>query len=489
MSSEAYAVSTRRSLAFIRSLLPADLFQLLLLAGATFLFISPELRWWPRLTDATVRAVPRLPSRGTALALWASLVRLLSLPILAAGAIGYFACFRRVLKSPRKTLLLVLTCAATGMLAVFSVALSTYSGAVEGARSVLSSYAIHGSLSLHEVTGFAVELGVGLRFASAGLLLVAIFTILVFKGRCTLPLLFPSTLKPGTSEAPTDVAPWDLAVFVPVMIGLMPLLRLIQGLAVMPFVFWRPHFFIERPPAWLVGAENLADALFLAAFVLIAVGRERKGVFLRCLRLGKANYLGLAALLSAALPQVWPLILYVRDRVAWARFEGVFSYPPHILGYFGLPRLDAYWLLFAAFAEEIAWRGYLQPIFIRRYGLWRGIFLLGLVWGAFHFSGDFSYHMSDGQVFVELARRLSWGVAFSVVLAWLTIRSESILPAAISHAVYNMFVFADLPARTPYWFYVPLFAFVGYVLFRFWPPAPTGEPPAAEFLAEPAPVE
>src|SRR5207245_8959749 len=48
------------------------------------------------------------------------------------------------------------------------------------------------------------------------------------------------------------------------------------------------------------------------------------------------------------------------------------------------------WIFFAAFLEEIMIRGLLQPRFIRRYGLLRGIFLVGIVWAAMHFFGDFS---------------------------------------------------------------------------------------------------
>jgi membrane protease YdiL (CAAX protease family) len=55
--------------------------------------------------------------------------------------------------------------------------------------------------------------------------------------------------------------------------------------------------------------------------------------------------------------------------------------------------------------------------------------------------------MTAGDVAVEFAARLASAVSLSYVLAWLTIRSESILPAAVSHAIYNNFVTDCGPLR------------------------------------------
>ena len=493
MSDESSPVSVyaRRLIVFLRSVLPAEPAQLLLLAGATFLFMSPELRWWPdppRLVAGGTIALGRLgreyePFPGIPLFLWASYVRLLSLPILAAGAVGYFACFRRSLGNSCRTLLWILACAVTGLLAVCGVAFFFWRSA-PGSHSVFSSVASRSIESLRDLPSLFVELGPGLRFASAGLLMVAIFTFLVWTRRATLPMRLPSLPAHQITEAPPDAAPRDLAVFIPVMIGLIPLLRMITGLVAMPFALWWPALFATRRAPWIVGLESVVDALFFAAFVFVAIGKERREFFPRCARFPKANYLVLAGLLPTAVFQVWPLISYLRDRIVWAHIHQVFTYPPNFPSYFGLPRLSALWYLLPAFVEEIAWRGYLQPRFIRRYGLWRGIFLVGLVWGAFHFSSDFSSYMSDAQVLIGIAARLAWIVAFSYFLAWLTIRSESILPSTIAHGVYNMFVLGALPTHTPIWILVPLLALLGYAVFRFWPPVMPGENSTPELRSE-----
>lgn len=471
MNNETYPPSAPRLIAFVRSVLPAEPAQLLLLAGATLLFISPEMRWWPRPTDASLRAVHSLPSWGSALTLWASLVRILSLPILAAGSIGYFACFRRNLGNSVRTLLWILACALIGLSAVCGAGFFSFMESGLGSHSLFSSYTSQAVASLRDLPSFFMDLGPGLRFSLTGLLMVAIFTFLLWTGRATLPMRLSLSPAQNIAEQPTDGGPWDLAVFVPVMIGLVPLLHLIEGLTtVVPFVLWRPGLIPIGPSAWFVAMSSVVDALFLAAFVLVAMGKERKEVFPRCLRLPKAQYLGLAVLLPAAVFQVWPTLSYLRDRIAWAHMDWGLSYPPQLHDYFGLPQPNAVMYLLAAFAEEIAWRGYLQPRFIRRYGLWRGVFLVGFVWAAFHFSTDFRFNMSDDQVFIQMAYRFSWIVSFSYFLPWLTIRSGSILPCTIAHGVYNMFVLAELPSRTPSWILVPLLALLSYVVFRFWPP-------------------
>jgi hypothetical protein len=37
----------------------------------------------------------------------------------------------------------------------------------------------------------------------------------------------------------------------------------------------------------------------------------------------------------------------------------------------------------------------------------RGVFLVGIVWGEFHFSGDFHRNMTVGTVIVVIVRRFS----------------------------------------------------------------------------------
>jgi membrane protease YdiL (CAAX protease family) len=189
------------------------------------------------------------------------------------------------------------------------------------------------------------------------------------------------------------------------------------------------------------------------------------------LRAPRAKYLAVALVLPAAIANIGPLAPYLHARMLWSIHVWGTHLPPLPRTLFELPSVLSLWYFVPALIEEIAWRGYLQPRFIRRYGLVRGIFLVGVVWGAFHFSWDFKPSMTARDVGVQLVVRLATMVSVSYVLAWLTIRSDSILPAAVAHAVYNMFIIGfSFPFSNPRWLSILLWAVAGFALFHFFPP-------------------
>jgi membrane protease YdiL (CAAX protease family) len=94
------------------------------------------------------------------------------------------------------------------------------------------------------------------------------------------------------------------------------------------------------------------------------------------------------------------------------------------------------------------------------------------VWAASHLYSDFSFsHFTDADVFLKLGSSLFMGVTLSFVLAWLTLRSGSVIPAAIAHTVYNILVFSafGLAFAGKSTLRIALWAFLAYLLFRYWP--------------------
>jgi membrane protease YdiL (CAAX protease family) len=78
---------------------------------------------------------------------------------------------------------------------------------------------------------------------------------------------------------------------------------------------------------------------------------------------------------------------------------------------------------------------------------------------------------TDQEVFAKLGYRIFVCVALSFALAWLTLRSQSVLPATIAHTVYNVLVFSP---NGPQFagkavLRVALWTVLAYVLFRYWP--------------------
>lgn len=95
---------------------------------------------------------------------------------------------------------------------------------------------------------------------------------------------------------------------------------------------------------------------------------------------------------------------------------------------------------FFALGEEFGWRGYLLPKLLPL-GARRATLVVGLVWGAWHwpviamgYNYGFGYPGAPWTGFLAMC----WfTVTTGVFLAWVTLRSESVWPAAIGHGAIN----------------------------------------------------
>jgi membrane protease YdiL (CAAX protease family) len=393
---------------------------------------------------------------------------ILSLPICAAGAAGYFLSLLPCQKLARRLVTATFFLGFASLLAIPIVAFFWFRDDTEpanfGSQSLNSPHLWNPGVILRLTS----NLGPGFQFAAGGFVLIAMFAALFIWNRVTLPVrLIDSPALPTA-----DLSEWDhrrTMMFVWMMISLVPL-ALLMGGAIILGTFSVFSKAVISNAAWINWIEGIGSALPLLVLVLLALGRARKETLRQSFHLPPIRYLGLAISFPAAIASVWPVISYLHDRIQWATYDlGRFGVP-HLGSYFAFPRALSLWYLVPALVEEIAWRGYLQPRLIRRYGLMRGIFLLGIAWGAFHFSGDFHFYMTPGGVVLKIATRLAETIVYSYVLAWLTIQSHSILPAAIAHGVLNIFVFYPLYVNTPWWPHVALWAILGYVLFHYFSP-------------------
>ena len=91
-----------------------------------------------------------------------------------------------------------------------------------------------------------------------------------------------------------------------------------------------------------------------------------------------------------------------------------------------------------AFGEEAGWRGWLQNA-VEPLGRLRQLVVVGVIWGLWHAPLIAAgYNFSDqipGAAAVLLFTVFC--IAFGAVLSWLSLRSKSVLPAAIGHAFFN----------------------------------------------------
>lgn len=90
--------------------------------------------------------------------------------------------------------------------------------------------------------------------------------------------------------------------------------------------------------------------------------------------------------------------------------------------------------------EEIGWRGYLQEKVIDGFGAFKGILLLGLVWGLWHMPIALQGYNFPNHPYIEAFMTYPLvGVALSLIIAYLGFNRYSIFIGALLHASNNHF--------------------------------------------------
>jgi membrane protease YdiL (CAAX protease family) len=94
-----------------------------------------------------------------------------------------------------------------------------------------------------------------------------------------------------------------------------------------------------------------------------------------------------------------------------------------------------------ALGEEIGWRGFLVPELAKVLGFAGVGMVSGLMWALWHFPAILfrDYHAGT-PAWYALTCFTVMVVAQSFIAAWLTLRAQSLWPAAFLHGSHNMFV-------------------------------------------------
>jgi membrane protease YdiL (CAAX protease family) len=94
-----------------------------------------------------------------------------------------------------------------------------------------------------------------------------------------------------------------------------------------------------------------------------------------------------------------------------------------------------------ALGEEIGWRGFLVPELSKVVGFGGVGMISGLMWAVYHFPVLlFADYNKGAPAWYSLGCFTLMVVADSFILAWLTLRSKSLWPAAIFHGSHNLFI-------------------------------------------------
>lgn len=124
------------------------------------------------------------------------------------------------------------------------------------------------------------------------------------------------------------------------------------------------------------------------------------------------------------------ILLDIRSNVDWSKLDSTLNIVLFTLGY---PLTCALIL-----GEEIGWRGYLQNKLINGFGAFKGIIILGLVWGFWHMPIALQGYNFPNHPFVEafITYPLA-GIALSLMIAYIGFNRYSIFIGALIHGGNN----------------------------------------------------
>src|ERR1700722_14322560 len=459
--------------AFARSVIPQDLTQLLLLAGSVLLLTSMQVRCSPQNSAFSYQRVYDLPDPYRS---WYFFSLAARLPIFFAGAAGLFVCFWPGPHGARRLFTLVLVPSFAGIAAICGRFLYVSQLPDFPHESVMKAGPHNEAWAFSTVW----SLGPAVHMSVLGFVLVLIFFSRLATGVSRLPVSVRHTVDVSRGD---DRAWKRILVFVFISIAFMTAIASAAAFSVLSIYDFFKRFGFRSLPATNFVATIIAMSSFLG-IAAWAVGDGRWKQFRQFIRLPETKFGLLGIIFPTAIEQVPNFVAYVSDRVHWASFEFARLTPPIFSSYFEFPNPLLLWNLPGAFFEEIIWRGYLQPRFIQRFGIMRGICLLGASWGASHFMGDFTRVGTDAAVFWEFVFRLTNCIVMSYALGWLTLHSGSVWPAALAHGVSNVWIVSlryslvGIQGGTlRNTIVTACWAGLGFVLFRYWPPSIAVEHP------------
>ncbi|MDO4272229.1 MAG: type II CAAX endopeptidase family protein [Eubacteriales bacterium] len=100
--------------------------------------------------------------------------------------------------------------------------------------------------------------------------------------------------------------------------------------------------------------------------------------------------------------------------------------------------IPSFFLSFSAFfGEEYGWRFYLQPILQKRFGLRKGVLLLGIIWGLWHLPINFFYYTSPSVGFISVVSQLITCVTLGIFFAFAYMKTNNIWVVVIIHYINN----------------------------------------------------
>jgi membrane protease YdiL (CAAX protease family) len=200
--------------------------------------------------------------------------------------------------------------------------------------------------------------------------------------------------------------------------------------------------YTQVPGPWPTLLANLLTVFVLAPFVLGLPGKEHTyGAYLSEIRLTKMQpllrliLLGLSCYLIMTLSQAAGVLVY--RLMEGLPVDGSFIRSSFVLAN-ELPPHSKSWLMsLPSIIEEIIWRGVVLAVFLRVYDQRKAILFSALAFGTLHI-----FSAINGHLLIWTAGNVVWAAILGLFYGYVTLKTESLLPAMIVHYLGNLFVSA-----------------------------------------------
>lgn len=110
--------------------------------------------------------------------------------------------------------------------------------------------------------------------------------------------------------------------------------------------------------------------------------------------------------------------------------------------------------LIFALGEELGWRGYLLPQLCKRYSIAKAIVISNIIWGIWHapmIALGHNYGVGyPGAPWLGIGSMILFCMAIGSIFSYLSLKTDSALPAALGHGALNAIVSAPVLFTTDY---------------------------------------
>lgn len=99
-----------------------------------------------------------------------------------------------------------------------------------------------------------------------------------------------------------------------------------------------------------------------------------------------------------------------------------------------------FFLVFIVFlGEEYGWRYYLQPLMQKKFGICKGVLLLGVVWGIWHLPVDLFYYTQNSRLLMIFAQQITC-ITLGIFFAYAYMKTANIWVPVVLHFFNNNLV-------------------------------------------------